>query len=127
MNQRQLGIMSELKVAEFFHKKGFWVYQVPSGLKGQPCDIIISKDNNICLIEVKHCKNDFLSLSRIEDNQISSYKTFSKNGNTNYFLIAEINKRLYKVHFSYIIDCIEKGLKRFSLLDFEEFGEILTW
>lgn len=125
LNSRKLGVLTEEKAKEIFFNKGYWVYQCPSNIKGQPADLIIAKDNKITLVEVKHCKNNRFTLNRIEENQLSTYKYFKTKGNTNHKILVKFKDGIYLIDFYHIYSCINQGYKSLTVDTFEELGERL--
>lgn len=123
MRSHELGKVTELKVAEFFSNKGYWVYQCPRTPAGQPADLILAKDNIITLMEVKHCKNDRFTLNRIEPNQLTTFGFFRNKGNKEHKILIEFNSGTYLMDFSYIKEFINQGLKSITVADLEELGE----
>ncbi|WP_249961681.1 hypothetical protein [Histophilus somni] len=126
MLSRDYGKRTEEKVAEYFSEKGYWVYQFPQSIKGQPADLIVVKNNIATLIEVKHCKNDRFTLNRIEPNQLTTFNFFKSKGNTNHKIAIQFKSGLFLLDFSYIDILIKSEVKSLSIDTVEELGERLN-
>lgn len=126
MLSRDYGKNTEEKVAEYFAEKGYWVYQFPQSIKGQPTDLIVVKNNIATLIEVKHCKNDRFTFNRIEPNQLTTFNFFKSKGNTKHKIAIQFKSGLYLMDFSYIDILINADIKSISVDTVEELGERLN-
>lgn len=69
--QNIVGKKSEKDLANFLQTMGYWAYNCPKTVNGQPCDIIACKDNKVWLLDSKHLEKNKASFSieRIEPNQ----------------------------------------------------------
>ena len=93
----------EQQLCEWFAKEGYYVIYNEKGVVGsQPCDIIIMKDNIATLVECKNLENSTgrFPLSRIEQNQLLSYRRFRKCGNFNYITAIKWKGNVYLVDFA---------------------------
>ena len=68
----------EKQLCNLFQENGYWVYRMPNGLTGQPCDIVALKNNKNWLIDSKHSKSDKFLLSRCEPNQRTTFEYATK-------------------------------------------------
>lgn len=96
-----IGNLTERQFIIFLLDHNYWCYQLPTTINGQCFDVVASKNNIFFAFEVKHCKKDLFSLSRIEDNQINSYFTLSNAKTSNYFIVFKFDSDLVNV-FRYI-------------------------
>lgn len=126
MNQSKVGRKTEFESAEYFSKKGYWVYQCPNTQAGQPADLIVAKDNKITLVEVKHCKNNRFTLNRIEPNQITAYRFFKSKGNKSHKILIKFKDGVYLMDFTYIEYFKSKGIKSITIDVLNELGERLN-
>lgn len=122
LNSRNLGQQTEQQVAEYFSKNGWWVYRIPSGLSGQAADIVMAKDGEAYLIEVKHCKNDRFVLNRIEENQKTAYKLFQQTGNKEHYVAIKFKNGTYLIHFMWIMKWLDEDLKSITVDTAKEVG-----
>lgn len=94
----------EKKLCEYFSKKGYYViYNERNASGAQPVDSIIIKNNIATMVEIKNLENKTgrFDLSRIEYNQILSYKRFTECHNTNFIIAIRWNSNLYLIDFRY--------------------------
>lgn len=125
MKNHEIGKITEFKAAEFFSNHGYWVYQCPKTQAGQPADLIVVKDNKATLVEVKHCKSDRFSLSRIEPNQLTTYKFFKSKGNTSHKILIVFKSGVCLLDFKYIYIRKKLDEKSLDFYDAQELGELL--
>jgi len=80
MDNRKIGNEFEKELCEILQGKGFWVYNCPSTISGQPTDIIcVGKKGISVLIDAKVIStNRGFPFSRIESNQETSMMLFKK-------------------------------------------------
>lgn len=110
----------EQEVAEYLACTGFWVYRTPSGLKGQPFDLIAIRNDKAFLIECKYCSKDVFTTSRIEENQKNTARVWAKAGNDCNNLLVAIkydDSPVYLFPFDIILKVkrISKPLKGLTL------------
>ncbi|MDE6182058.1 MAG: Holliday junction resolvase RecU [Eubacteriales bacterium] len=91
MNVKQIGNNFEKEFAKWLANKGMFVYNLPNKANGQPFDILAAKNNVFLAFECKNCTKDYFPLSRVEDNQIQSFKKLESTGNYNYYFIFNFN------------------------------------
>lgn len=70
---KKIGNDCEKEALKLIHDKGYWCHLFAYNTNGQPCDIIALKDNEVLLIDVKHCCEDRFSYSNIQPNQLSCF------------------------------------------------------
>ncbi len=69
-NNQKRGKQFEDEFAEYLHGRGFWVYQFPNKVEGQPCDIIAVKSGEVRFIDCKTLADNLtFPLERVEVNQ----------------------------------------------------------
>jgi len=86
--QNRTGRTFENEWVEYLSKKGYWVYNLPTGL-GQPCDVIAVKKNITNFYECKTSKTDKFDTKRLEANQITASNFIKSCGNDNYFVVIK--------------------------------------
>ena len=65
------------------YEKGWWVHIFADKVNGQPFDLVMSKDNTVWFLDIKHVQDkDYLLHSRMEENQINAFTMLLKR-NTN--------------------------------------------
>lgn len=70
MNEIRTGKQAERYVANFFAQIGYFATILKQGVSGeQPFDIIGLTQNKTYCIDVKHCKTDYFTFNRVEENQ----------------------------------------------------------
>lgn len=105
MSNRQKGNELERIVADIFSKKGYWVHNFNLGRAGQPVDLIVVKNCEAKIIEVKDCSKGYFEPYRIEDNQyLSIGKWWSCNRNKNAYFAMRFNEQIYIVDAEKIIE-----------------------
>lgn len=60
LKQQKIGKSFEKEVLEYYSKKGYWTYKIPTEFGGTICDIIIAKNSGAMFIECKHTTSDKL-------------------------------------------------------------------
>jgi Holliday junction resolvase len=110
----KIGRDTEELVANFLSKEGWFVIIIPSKSTGQPFDLIAFKDGDYFTADVKHVAAGYeFQTSRIEANQISSFRLMIELGNTNCGLLIKYedeNDLYYKPFVE--IDLNEKFIKK---------------
>lgn len=81
MNNKKLGNKFEKELCERLAAQGFWAYNFPNKIAGQPADIIASRNGQPCLIDCKECTNDTFDTRRVEENQKNSMYLWKYTGN----------------------------------------------
>jgi Holliday junction resolvase len=86
----KIGRDTEQLVANFLSKEGWFVIVIPSKSTGQPFDLIAFKDGDYFTADVKHVAKGYdFQVSRIEANQITSFRLMIELGNTNCGLLIK--------------------------------------
>lgn len=101
--QQALGKSFEQNLCWWFSNQGYYVIYNERNVSGaQPVDSIIIKNNIATMVEIKNLENKTgrFDLSRIEYNQISSYKRFRECHNTNFIIAIKWNDSVYFLDFS---------------------------
>ena len=60
ITQQRVGKSFEKEVLEYYSKKGYWSYKMPTEFNGTICDIILIKNSAVMLVECKHTTSDKL-------------------------------------------------------------------
>lgn len=58
--QQQIGKSFEKEILDYYSKKGYWTYKIPTEFGGTICDIIVVKNSAVMFIECKHTTSDKL-------------------------------------------------------------------
>ena len=107
MNNKKIGTEFENSIVDLLAKKGYWVHFISPDKRGaQPFDIIAVKDGLAVAMDCKTCKDRYLRMSRLEENQILAFERWLSCGNTNPFLVVEHGDKIIFVDY---IELKEKG------------------
>lgn len=60
IKQQRVGKSFEKEILEYYSKKGYWSYKIPTDFNGTVCDIILVKNSAVMFIECKHTTSDKL-------------------------------------------------------------------
>ena len=82
-NNKELGNDFENKLEKILSNYSYWVYHTPNKNSGQPCDLILAKDNYIVLLDSKHCDKDYFEFKHIQENQLLCFELNKRKGNIN--------------------------------------------
>lgn len=82
-NNKELGNDFENKLEKILSNYSYWVYHTPNKNSGQPCDLILAKDNYIILLDSKHCDKEYFEFKHIQENQILCFELNKRKGNIN--------------------------------------------
>lgn len=82
-NNKELGNDFENELENILGNYGYWVYHTPNKNSGQPCDLILAKDNFIILLDSKHCDKDYFEFKHIQENQLLCFELNKRKGNIN--------------------------------------------
>jgi len=115
--QIKIGTKSEKNLTELLRNFGFWVYNMPLKINGQPCDIIAIKghnDNVVFLIDSKHtAKKPSFPFERIEPNQMAAmdYATnFAGIKNVGFAIYFERDENWYWMPFEQYLKSNKKSV-----------------
>lgn len=127
--QQALGKSFEQNLCKWFSSQGYYViYNEKSVAGSQPCDAIIIKNNVATMVEIKNLENmtGRFDLSRVEYNQLSSYKRFRECHNTNFLIVIRWGSNLYLIDFG-VIQFYSKSIDLKKLTpSVENFDEIVA-
>lgn len=113
MNNKKLGTEFEEEFCKMLFDCGFWVhFMAPSRTGSQPCDVIACKNDIPMLFDCKTCKDDTFRISRLEDNQIMAFESFSKKGNRYRFVAVLHSENVYILEYEEL-----KKLQKIKLND----------
>ena len=82
-NNKELGNDFENKLEKILSNYSYWVYHTPNKNSGQPCDLILAKNNSIILLDSKHCDKDYFEFKHIQENQLLCFELNKRKGNIN--------------------------------------------
>lgn len=60
ITQQRVGKSWEKQILDYYAKKGYWSYKMPTEFNGTICDIILVKNSAVMLVECKHTTSDKL-------------------------------------------------------------------
>lgn len=131
--QVKLGNATEKFICKTLRKYGYWAYNMPKKVNGQPCDIIGIKGGKsiiVFLIDGKHVRNEEVSFSftRVEPNQISSLayaRDFAGIQNVGFCVFFDRDKQLRWLPFSQFEKLSKEGAKSVNMNTLELFTEVL--
>ena len=133
--QDKLGKATEKFVCKTLKKFGYWAYNLPKKVEGQPCDIVAIKKNKaylIWLIDAKHIRNNEVSFTfdRIEPNQISSMRYARDFSNIDacslgFAIFFDRDKQLRWLPFEFYEELAKNGVKSVNMNILRLFTEVL--
>ena len=129
MLNRRIGNKFEKEFAKILYDHGFWVHRITQNASGQPADIIVTKGYSTSLIDCKVCTNDYLDLSRIEENQVLAMTLFNsrtKKPNRSWFAIKLKSGAIYMFTWTMIQMTLEAGKTRLPAEDIRNYGMTLS-
>ena len=114
-DNRSNGGRFEQELSETLAKAGFWVHVFQQNKSGQPADIIAVKGKFHTLIDCKLCENNFFSFDRIEENQQSAMKMFTRKCNELcYFALKLPDNSIRMISLSRCETIKNRGRKRIT-------------
>ena len=129
--RNELGNKAEKEVVDCFVSYGFWAFNIPKSVKGQPFDIIACKNNCNWFVDVKHLEKNKLSFNfdRIEPNQRTSMKyakMFANISNLGFVIRAERDSfRHLFLSYDKLIELEGKGYKSVKISELENLEDLL--
>ena len=100
MHNSKLGKLFEERFTQYLYAQGYWVTFLERNRRGQqPFDFIGAKDGNVIVGDCKTCKAKYISIKRLEFDQIASFEKYLKRGNSNCIIAVEHNNNIYKVDY----------------------------
>lgn len=118
-NSKKIGTEFETRLCNHLAKRGFWthfLYPAPDG--SQPFDIIAVRSDATLAIDCKALEKNRFPLSRVEDNQETSFNLLHSLGFYNtYFVIQVSENDVVFAHAHYIIGEKNKGVKSIPVED----------
>lgn len=144
--QDKLGKATEKLVCKTLKKYGYWAYNMPKKVNGQPCDIIAvkglegtiitstmvytSKTFLVWLVDAKHIRKEDVSFTfdRIESNQITSMRyarDFSNIDNLGFAIFFDRDKQLRWLWFEDYEKLAKSGIKSVNMHNLALFTEVL--
>jgi Holliday junction resolvase len=99
-SNKELGNRVEKEFAQYMYAKGWWVHIFSYNSNGQPCDIVMSKDNLVWFLDVKSVQTEEFDFSRIEPNQMTAFELLVSRGTINAGFACKFNDGWYLLDFS---------------------------
>lgn len=111
-NVKKIGSDFEHELVNELSRRGYWVhFLVPDRSGKQPFDVLAVKDGTAYAIDCKTCVDHVFRISRLEDNQRTSFDYWLSRGNTEPMLMVKHEDVVYKVPYLYL-----KEHKKINLL-----------
>ena len=114
---------SELEnhVVTVLSQNGWWALRIPRNPSGaQPFDVIAVKGSNVLAVDCKTCAEKKFPISRVEDNQWTSFDRMLNRTNAKVGIVAENDGLLYFISYFELLNCDrsyiplkDKHIKRF--------------
>ena len=109
------GNATEKYIAKFFKQREYWAH-IFASKGGQPCDIVVIKNDRSWLIDAKHLRAEEASFpfERIEPNQITAFKLateFANCKNVGFVIFFERTKELFWFSYTQYLEMSQKGKK----------------
>lgn len=130
--QQEEGESTEKLVVAAFKNNGFWAYNLPKKIGGQPFDIIGCKRGITWFVDGKHLEADKASFSfeRIEPNQRTSMqyaRGFAGIQNLGFVIKWDRDlSRLFFLSYDKVIELEKNGCKSVKIEVLEDFIEVLN-
>ena len=100
MHNSRLGKLFEDRFTQYLYDRGYWVTFLERNRRGQqPFDFVAAKDGSIIVGDCKTCKEKYISIKRLEFDQIASFEKYLKRGNLNCIVAVEHDNNIYKVDY----------------------------
>lgn len=100
LHNSKIGKAFEERFTQYLYNKGYWVTFLERNRKGQqPFDFIGAKNGNVIVGDCKTCKAKYISIKRLEFDQIASFEKYLKRGNSNCIIAVEHNNNIYEVDY----------------------------
>lgn len=92
-SNKRIGTKFEADFCDLLASNGFWAHDFTQNQRGQPFDVICSKNELTYVIDCKVCSNDYFDLNRIEENQENSMLLWQKCGNNDGWFALKLVKQ----------------------------------
>lgn len=103
MNNKKIGTAFEEEMVEWFVKNGYWTHFLSPDKRGsQPFDIIAVRNGNVVVGDCKTCSKNSISISRLEDNQISAFEKWIAKGNSSPYIFAKHRDMILFIPYTYL-------------------------
>lgn len=123
MNNKKLGTAFEREFCKIVSQYGWWVHRFQDNQNGQPCDVIMAKNNSSTLVDCKVCENNQFVLSRMEENQINTMVKWLKTGNNaSYFALRMKDGEVYMMPFKTLQELKSLGYKCITYTEIDFWG-----
>ncbi len=100
MNNKQIGTDFEQDMVDYLAGLGYWVhFIVPDSRGAQPFDIIAVKDGIAYAIDCKTCVSDTFNITRMEENQKTSFELWMKCHNTMPIVAVKHRDKVYAISY----------------------------
>lgn len=117
MNNKKIGAGFEKEFCDFLADRGYWAHFITPDARGaQPFDVIAVKNGRALAIDCKTCVANTFNISRMEDNQITSFEHWLRCGNEMPFVAVKHKNMIYMISYR---DLKEK--RSIKLCDYHKF------
>ena len=117
-SNKKLGNDFEREFCDTLSQSGFWCYNLPSKVEGQPFDVIACINGKTFVIDCKVCANDKFTFDRVEDNQVSAMTKFHKCGNGWGWFAMKTSEGVFMVQAGTLFRWIETSITKSLNLNF---------
>lgn len=113
MSNKKIGEDFEKEILETLKNNGFWATKLKEKENGGPLDIVATKNNTFFSIEAKNiAKGTKFSKSRIEPNQIMTFKRLFEVGSDKYAYFAfKTEIGVFLLHSSDVVENSNKNVE----------------
>lgn len=123
MSNKKSGTDFENEFRKLAYDNGFFATPLVANERGQPADVLMSKNNVAVLVDCKDCANNKFSLSRIEENQYYAMKTWHDTGNTWAVFALKADHDIYIIPYKVLISLRDNGHKQLNLAQIQSCGK----
>ena len=107
MNNKKLGSCFEREFCRILAAEGFWVHFIAPDARGaQPFDVVAAKGGTAYAFDCKTCVAKYFDMSRMEDNQKTSFALWMKCGNGDPWVAVKHQEEVYLLRYA---DLLKKG------------------
>ena len=117
-SNKKLGNDFEREFCDTLSQKGFWCYNLPSKIEGQPFDVIACYKGKTFVVDCKVCKNDNFTFDRVEDNQRSAMTKFYECGNGWGFFAMKTSEDVFMVQAGVLFRWMDTQITKSLSLNF---------
>lgn len=100
MNNKKRGTEFEKTFCRLLREEGYWVHFLsPDNRGAQPFDIIAVRDGQAFAIDCKTSVKPYITVDRLQDNQIFAFELWLEKGNLNPLIAVLYDDTVYVVDY----------------------------